>query len=363
MNSSEPTNSSNTIPTDKQRANQHTAFTELPKVDVSGLRSSDQAARIEVARQLDKAAREVGFLYVSGHGVPRQRIEKLKARAKEFFDQSSEEKMRYYIGLSQNHSGYVPMGEENFYGSDQKPDAKEAYDIGFELAELSLKTPVLGNNQWPDLAGFQEDIRAYYDEVMALGRLLFEGFALGLGLPQDQFIRNLSAPPSQLRLIHYFHSPDAAADRPGIGAHTDYEFFTILLPTSPGLQVLNGAGEWIDVPVLPDAFVINIGDMMEIATNGKYLATSHRVRKINEERYSFPLFCNLDYDTLVEPIADLCKDETPNYQPLKCGDHLLAQTIQTFEYMKKRVANGELVLPPDSRDLSSFGNSRLKESN
>ncbi len=145
-------------------------------------------------------------------------------------------------------------------------------------------------------------------------------------------------------------------DRPGIGAHTDYECFTVLLPTAPGLEVLNGAGEWIDVPLVEGAFVINIGDMLELLSNGAFVATSHRVRKVAEERYSFPLFCALDYDTLVAPAAELLDPGTPSrYQPLVCGEHLFAQTAQTFGYLKRRLESGELTLPEGSKGLSSFG--------
>ncbi|WP_286806783.1 2OG-Fe(II) oxygenase family protein, partial [Marinimicrobium sp. UBA4209] len=149
---------------------------------------------------------------------------------------------------------------------------------------------------------------------------------------------------------------DLPPDTPGIGAHTDYECFTILKPTAPGLEVLNGAGEWIDVPLQDDAFVINIGDMMEALSNGAFVATSHRVRKVAEERYSFPMFCNLDYDTVIEPLPELVSDDQPpRYEPLIAGEHLYAQTIQTFEYLKQRLARGELELPEGAKGLSSFG--------
>ena len=96
-------------------------------------------------------------------------------------------------------------------------------------------------------------------------------------------------PPSQLRLIHYPYNP-TAGEAFGIGSHTDYECLTLLSSTAPGLEVLNSAGRWIDAPPLPGALVVNIGDMMEIWTNGEFVATSHRVRPVKEERYSVPCF-------------------------------------------------------------------------
>lgn len=339
----------------KPSNNPHTAFQSLPVVNVSGLGSSDASQRQAAAERLGKAARDAGFLYVTGHGIPAEYTERLIARTQAYFALPYAEKMRQYIGYSVNHSGYVPEGEEQFYGA-KSVDRKEAYDIGYDMAEPAHRRPMLGPNQWPDMPGFREDILPYYQSVLALGHQLFRGFAVALGLDEDTFTRHIRRPPSQLRLIHYPYNPELPPDAPGIGAHTDYECFTILKPTAPGLEVLNGAGEWIDVPLLDDAFVINIGDMMEALSNGAFVATSHRVRKVAEERYSFPMFCNLDYDTVIEPVPELVsKDCPPRYEPLIAGEHLYAQTIQTFEYLKQRLARGELELPAGAKGLSSFG--------
>lgn len=336
----------------------NTAFTELPVVDVTGLSSGNTADRKNTARALDQAARDAGFLYVVGHGISPKVIEELKHCAHKYFAQELAVKMANYIGLSKNHSGYVPAGEEQLYSSSVAPvkvDKKEAYDIGFECTDPALHRPMLGSNQWPVMAGFKEAVTGYYQQAMTLGEKLFRGFALGLDLPEGTFTRHLNAPPNQLRLLHYPYD-ESAMDAPGIGAHSDYEFFTILLPTAPGLEVLNGAGQWIDVPFMEDALVINIGDMLEVFTNGAYVATSHRVRKVAEKRYSFPLFCTLDYDVEIKPHASFCHSRyTAQYESLICGDHLYAQTVQTFTYLKIQLARGEISLPEGCRGLSSFG--------
>ena len=338
----------------------HTAFTTLPVVDVSGLFSEDIECRKRVARELGQAAKDAGFLYLKGHQIAPGLIENLKTASKCFFSQDLECKMVNYIGLSENHSGYVPQGEEEFY--TPTVDLKEAYDIGFESSNLMARFVEHAANQWPDSRGFKTTVKAYYDEMLCLSRALFSGFALALELPEDTFTQYLNKPPSQLRLIHYFDNPDAQEHDSGIGAHTDYEFFTILLPTAPGLQVLNGANEWINVPLIDGCFVINIGDMMEVVTNGLYVATSHRVRQVKQERYAFPFFSSLDYDTPVAPIMNVsAADSATTSEPIICGDHLLAQTMQTFSYLKKRLANGEISMPSKARELASFGNAALKK--
>jgi isopenicillin N synthase-like dioxygenase len=337
----------------------HTAFQALPQVDISGLYAEDSRARATAARELDRACRDAGFFYLVGHRVPDALITRLLAQAQSFFALPPERKAELYIGNSRNHRGYVPPGEEVFYGGAR--DQKEAFDLCFERGDGTAtfelgKNPFAGPNVWPDLPGFRETVSEYYRTVFELGQTLFRGFALAFDLPERFFDRYVSAPPSQLRLLHYPDSPEAAVASIGIGAHTDYECFTILLSTAPGLEVMNGAGEWIDAPPLPGAFVVNIGDMLETFTNGELTATSHRVRKLSYERYSFPLFFSCDYEVEVAPLPRFVSPERPaRYPSLIAGEHLYAQTVQSFRYFQARLLRGEVTLPQGARPLSSFG--------
>ena len=331
-------------------------FTELPVVDISGLLTADQTAAQEAAGHLGRAAREVGFCYVAGHRIPPSVFTGVVDAATRFFALPPEEKMRVYIGLSRNHRGYVPEGEEVFAAGSK--DRKEAFDLSIDLPsddpDYVAGNPLLGPNQWPDLANFRTPVMAYYDAIFSLGRVLMGGFARALGEPPDFFDRYLTKPPSQLRLIHYPYNPAAGAAL-GIGSHTDYECLTLLYSTAPGLEVLNSAGRWVDAPPLPGALVVNIGDMLEIWTNGEFVATSHRVRPVKEERYSFPLFFAVDYDTKVKPLDRFVTDQRPARDGLTAGEHLFAQTAQSFNYLKARLARGEIKLPESYVPLSSFG--------
>ncbi|MES2344008.1 MAG: 2-oxoglutarate and iron-dependent oxygenase domain-containing protein [Pseudomonadota bacterium] len=318
-------------------------FQTVPVVDIAGLASPAPADRQAVAEALGQAAREAGFLYVTGHGFDPALIADLLAAAQAYFARPLPDKMAAYIGRSTNHSGYVPEGEEVFPGG--KIDRKEAYDIGLDLPAGDDRAPMMGPNLWPDDPVFKAAATAYYAAISALAERLFGGFALALGLLQDHFEPHLICPPSQLRVIHYPFDPHAEPDQQGIGAHTDYEFFTLLHGTAPGLEVMNGDGQWIDCPPIPGAFVVNIGDMLEAWTNGEFVATSHRVRKVGEERYSFPFFATCDYWTVVEPHPDFVSPERPaRYPRLVSGDHLLAQTIATFGYLKD--GRGEVSATP-----------------
>lgn len=320
----------------------------LPLVDISRLESENFEDRMSVARDLDRACVEAGFLYIQGSQFDSELFRRLVDRAKLYFALDDDVKMKSYIGLSENHSGYVPVGEEQFGVGTY--DLKEAYDVNNDYTLAQGRRPLVGPNLWPDMPGFREDVLAYYQHIKSVGHQLFRAFALALGLEEGYFDAHLQHPPSQLRLIHYPFNADAE-DRPGIGAHTDYECFTMLFATAPGLQVVNKHGEWVDVPLIDGTMIMNISDMMEIMSNGRYVATKHRVRKVKEERYSFPLFFSCDYDHV---IASVMPDEEPRYQPLKSGEHIHNQTAQTFAYLKRRIASGELVLN-NAVPLDSFG--------
>lgn len=332
------------------------AFVSVPIIDISGLFSARRDERVRVAAEIGAAAREVGFFYISGSGIDEVVFDRMLAVTKQFFALPLEEKMRSYIGLSRCHRGYVPVGEEGV--ETDMPDLKEAFDTALDLPaedpDHLAGNPMLGPNTWPDIPGFAEAVTAYYQAVLEVGRHLLWAFAVALGEDPDVFSRHATKTPSQLRLMHYRYNADAQ-DGQGIGAHTDYECFTLLKPTAPGLEVLNGAGEWIDVPPLDGTFVVNIGDLLELWTNGTFVATSHRVRRVAQERYSFPLFFNVDYHTEVKPLPRFVTDDGPQRPALRAGEHLFAQTAQTFTYLRRRIQAGELVLPDGSLGTGQFG--------
>lgn len=339
------------------------AFQTVPVVDIAMLGGADPEGHAACIEALRVCARDVGFLYVTGHGLPTSLSAELIAATKRFFDLPLGEKMNVYIGKSRNHRGYVPEGEEVFAG--KTPDRKEAFDLSIDLApddpDALAGNPLLGPNQWPeDLPGFRDAVMSYYGAVFGLGRRMLRGFSEALGLEPAFLDPFVTKPPSQLRLIHYpFHA--GRADRPGIGAHTDYELFTLLLPTAPGLEAMNSGGEWIDVPPVAGAFVVNIGDMLEVLSNGTFTATSHRVRGVKEERYAFPFFFSCDYSALVQPLPQFVSAGRPAvYDAIVAGEHLYAQTVLTFKYLRERHERGELKLPEGSLGLSSFGQEARK---
>ena len=93
---------------------------------------------------------------------------------------------------------------------------------------------------------------------------------------------------------------------------------------------MNQKGEWVDAPPVENAFVVNTGDMLELLSGGRFVATSHRVRKVAEERYSFPLFFSLDYHVRVQPVVPVAVGLPP--QSMLSGEHLAAPPPPTFPH-------------------------------
>lgn len=316
-------------------------MTELPVIDIAPLFHKDRADWRAVADQMGAAARETGFFYVVNHGVPLSQIEEAYATAERFFALPQEKKNAYYIGRSLNHRGYVPFTEKGDY-ADEVNRNYEAFDLALDLPEddpdYLAGNLLLGPNQWPRLPGFKETIGAYYDAVSMVGRRICEALEMHLELPEGELTSQMSKPISQLRLLHYVRdaSPEAA-ETVNMGAHTDYECLTLLHQRQAGLQVMTRDDEWIDAPVRPEAYVVNIGDMLEAWTNGVFRATPHRVLNLSPERFSMPYFVAANHDTIVKPFDTLVSDTRPNrYQPFEAGAHLERMLLRDFPYLRMR---------------------------
>jgi isopenicillin N synthase-like dioxygenase len=355
--------------TDKYRdSSSRGAFKEIPVIDLSPLSGSDPGALRALTEDIRLACSRVGFFYIKNHGIPPDLIARAYGRSKQFFDLPDQEKQRYHISRSTAHRGFVPLYEESFYETIGSPtankDHKECFQIGVDLPaghpDFVPGIPLLGPNLWPAQPAFKEDMGAFFDALRNLSRRLFQAFALALFLPENYFDAVISRPPSVLRIAHYIEN-DFPMDEAnwGISAHTDYEVFTILHTDLPGLQALNAGGEWVEVPPIDGTFIINIGDMLELLSNGAFIATSHRVLNIGKERFSFPMFCTLDYETVVAPLPIWVTERHPAvYKPMRSGAHLFSSIIRAYGYLRKRWHAGDLAMPSDADVDTYFGRSK-----
>ncbi len=314
----------------------------LPVVDIAPLTTDDPGTRRDVAEEILSAAMENGFLYLTNHGVPPTLLDSVYEQAATFFCRSEEWKRRWYIGAMPNHRGYVPTSERGDYGDELGPRRYEAFDLGSGLSGDSVDptSRLLGPNVWPDQSGFRLTASRYLSEMRRVSHLMCNAFELALDLEPDAFWRHMSRPVSQLRLLHYLplEQPATAPDTGGLGgigmgAHTDYECFTILHSRSPALQILSLDNEWIDAPPIDGAFYFNIGDMFEAWTGGLLVATAHRVVDSGAERFSLPYFAATNYETVIQPMA-IPRFDQRDYPPIVAGDHLMSQLLRDFPYLR-----------------------------
>ncbi|MEO0390163.1 MAG: 2-oxoglutarate and iron-dependent oxygenase domain-containing protein [Pseudomonadota bacterium] len=335
-----------------------TAATGLPVLNVSALRSGTARQRAQLAHKIGTAAREIGFFKIVGHGIDLDLIERTYQMAERFFALPEETKRALYIGLSTNHRGYVPFTEKGDY-PDEKGRSYEAFDLALDLPhddpDYLAGNQLLGPNVWPDLDGFRETITEYYTQVSVLGRAICGALEQYLGLPAGKITDNMTKPISQLRLLHYVRQRSVLnAKSVNMGAHTDYECLTLLHTRNPGLQVMDTAQAWIDVPADPGAFVVNIGDMLEAWSNGHLRSTPHRVLNLSDERYSLPYFVAANFDTVIAPFPEILRgDDVPLYEPFEAGAHLERMLVRDFPYLahraKKMTGSASVTNPFEAR--------------
>ncbi|KAJ5122549.1 hypothetical protein N7526_009486 [Penicillium atrosanguineum] len=233
----------------------------IPIIDLSSIDSPHIEDRRQLAQNIYGACTQVGFFYVKNHGISEESISGIHQAAERFFNLPEDQKMKVYIGNSKvKIPGYSPIGGERSTGTDDEPISveeatgvlSEAFDVGYELAMDFQKSKddvlppdiyrLYGDNQWPDqetLAGFSQTYIQYCGTLLEFCRRLMKIFALSLDVPEEYFDSKIRNPGVTSRMMHYPAQP-ATETREGLGAHTDFECFTILSQGSvPGLQVLS----------------------------------------------------------------------------------------------------------------------------
>jgi len=332
-------------------------FDSIPVIDLGPFLKGDAGAKEKVAEEIGHACRHVGFFYIKNHGIAEPVIDELMKQTLRFFRQPLEIKKKVDANFIQRHRGYIPMGDL-YADVNARPDIQEGYELSLELPaddpDYLAGNIMYGPNVWPDdLPGFQEGVYGYYEAVLALGYKLFRAIEMTLGLPENWFDPMIDKPMGQLRLI-YYPPQDGRIDpkRIGIGAHTDYECFTLLLQDDKGgLQVGNREGEWIEATPIPGTIVVNIGDMLMRWTNDEFVSTPHRViNRSGKERISFPLFFGANYDTVVRCLPQFQgPDNPPKYPPTRCGWWTENMITDVYEY---RVAHRGKVPNPELTDAA-----------
>ncbi len=317
-----------------------TPFEEIPIIDFAPMRSDDHAARAGVGDAVRKACTEVGFFYATNHGMPQTVIDNTFAAAHRFFDLPTNAKQVISVENSDAMRGYTPLLGENT-NPENNGDLHEGFDLALDLplTDPDVQAGIFGYapNQWPaDLDGFQDALMTYHSEARAFGTLIFQAFALALELEEHHFADAITKPMAHMRVLHYPDQTAAEDDKQiGIGAHSDYECFTILCTDDvPALQVLNSAGAWIQAPPIPGAFIVNVGDLMARWTNDYFQSTVHRaINTSGKKRYSIPFFFGVNSQEVIEVLPSCQSEENPpKYKPITAGDYIRSRFDDTYAH-------------------------------
>lgn len=308
---------------------------DIPVIDISGLSSERQDERRCVAAEIGAACRDVGFFFITGHGVAASLVEATFAAARTYLQQPVEIKRRLAMTPATGNRGYAGFEMERL--NEESTDLKEAFNVGLDLRpddpEILAKRPFRAVNLWPDIPGWRETVLAYYDGCRQISGLLHRAFALDLGIAENFFDDKTDMPIATLRLLHYSPAPAVATGQFGAGEHTDYGTVTILATDGvPGLQVRRrDGGGWIDAPHVPGAFVCNIGDCLMRWTNDIYVSTPHRVVPPTRDRYSLAFFLDPNPDALVEVLENCRRPGEPlKYAPVTGAEYLRSRFTATY---------------------------------
>ena len=308
----------------------------IPVIDISPLMDGSPAQAQAVAKALGQACRDVGFFYISGHGVPPALMQRAFDSSAAFF--TGPAAMREAVSFSGpgDNRGYIRLGGETL-DPGKPPDVKEAFNIGLELPpddpDMLARAPFRAANLWPDMPDFRDTMLDYFNRVWRLGRDLHRGFALDLGLEPDYFETRLDRPNATLRLLHYPQSTTPPSEgQLGAGVHTDYGNVTLLATDAVGgLMVQDRSGRWLDAPVIPDTFVCNIGDCLMRWSNDVYVSTPHKVVNPGKDRYSVAFFLDPNPDAVVACLPTCVSADRPaKYAPITGAEFLRSRLEPTY---------------------------------
>ncbi|KAJ4830102.1 hypothetical protein Tsubulata_017789 [Turnera subulata] len=314
----------------------------IPLIDLSILKtpdtnySPDPKALEGLVKEVGDACKEWGFFQIINHGVPQEKRQKIENASRKFFAQSTVEKRK----VRRNEEKV--MGYYDTEHTKNVRDWKEVFDFTLQVPTLipasydaDDKEVAKWYNQWPEHPSeLREACQEYAKEVEQLAFKLMELIALSLGLPENRFHSFFKDQTTFIRINHYppCPSPHLAL---GVGRHKDAGALTILGQDDVGgLQVKRKSdGQWIWVEPNPDAYIINVGDIIQVWSNDAYESVEHRVMVNSErERFSIPFFFNPAHYADVKPLEELTNELNPaKYRPYNWGKFLATRKRSNFK--------------------------------
>lgn len=304
----------------------------LQTIPVVNLKSYNLGTPNDRARFVDTlggALTELGFFSVEDHGVDMRLIDKAYSIAAEFFEQSTEKKLRYENPAIRGQRGYTSFGREHAKGQTAA-DLKEFWHVGRDLATSHPLNKIYPENIWPlEIPEFKPVFLELFRQLEQCAFTLLEACALYIGESRDRFTSIAEDGNSILRIIHY---PPIPEDRNPAsiraGAHEDINLITLLCEaTAGGLELLQRDGTWRPIHALKGQIVCDTGDMIQNITNGILRSTTHRVvnpDNSRERRFSMPFFVHPRSEVSLNPLASCIQSQGGKklYRDITAGDYL-----------------------------------------
>ena len=259
-----------------------------------------------MAGALADACLDTGFFHVRGHRIDHRLITAMQRATAALFRLPDDAK-HALCARPGDYRGYIPLASLGDNANAGAADRYEGFKLHREVADddpIRRSCDLHGPNRWPaQLPGFRGAVLAYWRAMDALGGELLRLFAIALGLEERRLLPYFEDSLTNMTLLRY-PPPERPRTGAGIHPHRDIDAFTILHPgTVPGLEVLTRAERWVDIAPVEGALLVNVGNMMELWSGGRFVSTPHRVTSpTGAERHSFPYFAIPRHDVRVEPL-------------------------------------------------------------
>jgi isopenicillin N synthase-like dioxygenase len=304
---------------------------EIPLIDLGPYLRGEEGSLEAAAENLRHAQEEIGFYYLTNHGIAAELVAAAMDQVKQFHALPVDDKLA--LKVDERGPGYVPFKSTVYVTSSLADNSTRDLNANFRLVRerpadhpsIVAKRRFAGPNKWPSadlLPDFKRIMLEYYAQLEELGRSLLPVYARALNLPIDYFDAMFTDPYWTTRNVHY---PKIAPDKNqfAAGPHRDNGFITILPVSSiPALEVMTTAGDWIPVVHVKDSMLVNSGEFMNVWTNGRFIATPHRVLPPGQERHQIAFFYNPNWDVVSDPLPTCVgPDNPPRFKPTQYLEH------------------------------------------